>query len=146
MENGMNDQELLSYIYQNADMGVDGILKVLETASGEKLRGALQSQLSEYDQIRSEAMQMLRERGSEPDAPSAMAKMTAKVTATVNTMRDSSPQSIAEMVIQGNAMGLTKITRRLGDYDGEDRAVRRLAGKLLSTEQQNIEQMKQFLS
>ena len=26
----MNDQELLSYIYQNADVGVDGILKVLE--------------------------------------------------------------------------------------------------------------------
>ena len=142
----MNDQELLSYIYQNADMGVDGILKVLETASGEKLRGALQSQLSEYDQIRSEAMQLLRERGSEPESPSAVAKMTAKVTATVNTMRDSSPQSIAEMMIQGNAMGLTKITRRLGDYSGEDRAIRRLAGKLLSTEQQNIEQVERFLS
>ena len=142
----MNDQELLSYIYQNADMGVDGILKVLETASGEKLRGALQSQLSEYDQIRREAMQLLRERGSEPESPSAVAKMTAKVTATVNTMRDSSPQSIAEMMIQGSTMGTVEMTRRLHQLsDQSDPELVSLGRQLLQTEEQNIQQMKRFL-
>lgn len=141
----MDDKEMLSYIYQNADMGVDGILKVLKTADGEPLRGALQSQLSEYDAIRSEAMRLLKDRGGEPSEPSAMTKLSAKMTAMAETMKDNSPGHIAEMMIQGNAMGLTKITRRLGEYDGEDRAVRRLAGKLLSTEQNNIEQMKRFL-
>lgn len=141
----MDDKEMLSYIYQNADMGVDGILKVLKTADGESLRGALQSQLSEYDAIRSEAMRLLRDRGGEPSEPSAMAKLSAKMTAVAETMKDNSPGHIAEMMIQGNAMGLTKITRRLGEYEGEDRAVRKLAGKLLSTEQNNIEQMKRFL-
>ena len=44
------------------------------------------------------------------------------------------------------AFGMTRITKRLSEYNGEDRAVRKLAGKLLATEQQNIDQMKQFLS
>ena len=41
----MDDKELLSCIYQNADMGVDGILKVLESAHGGPIRAALQSPL-----------------------------------------------------------------------------------------------------
>ena len=134
----MDDKELLSCIYQNADMGVDGILKVLEGAHSGPIREALQSQLSEYDHIRSEAIEMLRQRGGEPASPSAMA-------AVGNLMKENTPGHIAEMMIQGNAMGLTRITKRLGEYEGEDKAVRKLAGKLLATEQQNIEQMKQFL-
>ena len=43
----MDDKELLSCIYQNADMGVDGILKVLEGGHSGPIREALQSQLSE---------------------------------------------------------------------------------------------------
>ena len=65
----MDDKELLSCIYQNADMGVDGILKVLEGAHSGPIREALQSQLSEYDHIRSEAIEMLRQRGGEPASP-----------------------------------------------------------------------------
>ena len=67
------------------------------------------------------------------------------MTAMAESMKDNTPSHIAEMMIQGNAMGLTKITRRLGEYDGEDKAICGLAGKLLSTEQNNIEQMKRFL-
>lgn len=141
----MDDKELLSCIYQNADMGVDGILKVLEGAHSGPIREALQSQLSEYDHIRSEAIEMLRQRGGEPASPSAMAKLSAKMGAVENLMKENTPGHIAEMMIQGNAIGLTRITKRLGEYEGEDKAVRKLAGKLLATEQQNIEQMKQFL-
>jgi hypothetical protein len=142
----MDDKEMLNFIYQNADMGVDGILKVLKTAEGDPLRGALQSQLSEYDSIRSQAIRMLKDKGGQPEEPSAMSRLSARMTAVAETMMDSSPSHIAEMMIQGNAMGLTKITKRLGEYDGDDKAVSKLAGKLLSTEQNNIEQMKPFLS
>ncbi len=141
----MDDKEMLSYIYQNADMGVDTILKVLKTADGEQLRSTLQSQLSEYDAIRSEALSLLKKNGQDPAEPSALSKISAKMTAMAESMKDNTPGHIAEMMIQGNAMGLTKITRRLGEYDGEDKAIRGLAGKLLSTEQNNIEQMKRFL-
>ena len=142
----MDDKELLSCIYQNADMGVDGILKVLESAHGGPIREALQSQLSEYDHIRSEAIDLLRQRGGEPASPSAMAKLSVTMSAMGNLLKENTPGHIAEMMIQGNAMGLTRITRRLNEYEGEDKAVRKLAGKLLAAEQQNNEEMKRFLT
>ena len=141
----MDDKELLSCIYQNADMGVDGILKVLEGAHSGPIREALQSQLSEYDHIRSEAIEMLRQRGGEPASPSAMAKLSAKMGAVGNLMKENTPGHIAEMMIQGNTMGLTKGLRILHSYHGKDVRVRELAHKLLATEEANIVQMKPYL-
>ena len=42
-------------------------------------------------------------------------------------------------------MGVTKSLRTLRDCDLRDDGVRRLADKLLKTEQANIEEMKRFL-
>ena len=42
-------------------------------------------------------------------------------------------------------MGAIKIMRKLGSYDGDSRDIHNLANKLLDTEQNNIDQMKQFL-
>ena len=61
------------------------------------------------------------------------------------TLADSSDSKIAEMTIKGNNMGITKGLKHLHDYEGNDRQVRSLAEKLLSTEQANVEQMKPFL-
>ena len=52
---------------------------------------------------------------------------------------------IAEMMIQGNTMGMTKSLKHLHDYHGKDERVRDLANKLLKTEEANIQQMKKFL-
>lgn len=51
----------------------------------------------------------------------------------------------AEMGIQDNTMGITKGTRHLNDYAGDDRRVRQLAEKLLRTEEANVAQMKPYL-
>ena len=63
----------------------------------------------------------------------------------MKTMGDKSPSHIAEMMIQGNTMGVTKSLRVIHDYSMEDERVSDLANKLLETEQNNIEQMKPFL-
>ena len=59
--------------------------------------------------------------------------------------RDHSPSAIAEMVIQGSTMGITKMTRRLHRYDGNNRDIVHLAKQQIATEQNNIEEMKSFL-
>jgi hypothetical protein len=49
------------------------------------------------------------------------------------------------MMIQGNTMGVQKIAQRIRQYDGDNELVGKLADKLMSTEQANIEQMKSYL-
>jgi uncharacterized protein (DUF305 family) len=60
-------------------------------------------------------------------------------------MMDHSATKIAEMMIQGSTMGVTKSLRTIRDCQLQDERVRDLANKLLKTEQANIEEMKQFL-
>ena len=58
---------------------------------------------------------------------------------------DPSPSKIAEMMIQGNTMGMVKSMRSLRDYQGKDPEVKQLAEKLLQTELHNIEEMKRYV-
>lgn len=74
-----------------------------------------------------------------------MARLSSEVMSTAKTLADPSASNIAEMVIQGNNMGITKSLKHLNDYAGNDPEVRNLAEKLLETEQANVEQMKPFL-
>ena len=66
-----------------------------------------------------------------------MARISSKVMATVQTLTESSASKIAEMVINGNNMGINKGLKHLHDYVGDDPQVRALTEKLIATEQAN---------
>ena len=141
----MNEIDLLSHVYQTAEMGQDGIRSVIGRSKSPELTQALDRQLGEYRQIQQSAGDMLQARGVQPDGVGAMAKLSSEVMSTMKTMMDRSATKIAEMMIQGSTMGVTKSLRTIRDCELKDERVRDLADKLLKTEQANIEEMKQFL-
>lgn len=141
----MNEIDLLSHVYQTAEMGQDGIKSVLKYAKDPKLSRTLNRQMSEYRNIQNSAGNMLQARGVQPDGVGAMAKMSSEMMSAMKTMMDHSATKIAEMMIQGSTMGVTKSLRTIRDCKLKDERVRDLADKLLKTEQSNIEEMKQFL-
>ena len=128
----MNDIELLQYVHETAEMGIEGL-------------NSLDGQVRDDRQIADQAERLLRSLGEEPRDPGLLAKVSAEVMSTFKTLADPSASNIAEMVIQGNTMGATKSTRHLGDYAGGNREIRNLAERLLHTEEANAAQMKQFL-
>lgn len=141
----LSENQLLNHIYQTAEMGCDGIRSVLKYADEPKLSGALNRQLAEYQTIQNTAGSMLRARGETPKGIGAMVKMSSETMAAIKTMMDHSATKIAEMMIQGSTMGVTKSLRTIRDCDLKDTSVRGLADKLLKTEEANITEMKQFL-
>jgi uncharacterized protein (DUF305 family) len=142
----MQDNEMLNYICQNAEMGRDSIMHVIKLTDDPKFRGVLETQLTEYQGVYDTADSMLKQRGGDPESVGPMAKMASYVTSSMKTMADNSPSHIAEMMIQGSTMGITKMTKRIHEYDGDDPEVKKLAEKQIKTEQANIEEMKKFLS
>ena len=136
----MKDIELLQYVHETAEMGILGLQDIVGQVQTAKLKKSLQGQIAEYQTIASEAA-----KGTAPKDPSLMARLSSEVMSTMQTLADSSDSKIAEMTIKGNNMGITKGLKHLHDYEGNDRQVRSLAEKLLSTEQANVEQMKPFL-
>ena len=59
--------------------------------------------------------------------------------------KECSNSYIAEMMIQGNVMGVKKIASHMRRYNKGDEEVVSLSEKLMATQQANIEQMKSFL-
>lgn len=141
----INNVEMLNYIRQNVEMGIHGITHIIDKVSDEKLKAALEQQCKEYGKIYGAADKSIRQLGHQPVHIDKMAKIGSDMSTMFKTMADGSDSKIAEMMIQGNTMGAIKIMRKLGCYDGGNSDVRKLADKLLDTEQNNIDQMKQFL-
>ena len=141
----LTEAELLNDIYRTTEMGSGGIESVLPRSEKGPFRAALEQQLKEYQNICSSAAEMLRARGQEPRGLNPVVKLSAEMAGAFKIMTGHSTSKIAEMMIQGNTMGLTKGLRNLHDYHGKDVRVRELAHKLLATEEANIVQMKKFL-
>ena len=133
----MNDIELLQYVHETAEMGIEGLNSLDGQVRDDSLRRVLSQQGAEYRQIADQAERLLRSLGEEPRDPGLLAKVSAEVMSTFKTLADPSASNIAEMV--------TKSTRHLGDYAGGNREIRNLAERLLHTEEANAAQMKQFL-
>ena len=141
----LSENQLLNHIYQTAEMGQEGIQSVLKYAEEPRLVSALNSQLNEYGKLQDAAGSMLQARGEPPKGLGPVAKASSEMMSTMKAMTDRSASNIAEMMIQGSTMGVTKSLRTMRDCDVKDDGVRRLADKLLQTEQANIEEMKRFL-
>lgn len=141
----MGETEILLHVYQTADMGIEGIRSVLPYSREPAMTEALHRQEREYQRLRAEAERLLRERQVEPEGVGVMAKVSTEIMSTMKTMLDHSATRLAEMMIQGGTMGVTKSLRTIRDCQFRDEQVRALADRLLETEQANIEEMKRFL-
>ncbi len=139
-----DDCALLNHIRQTTEMGVSGIDSVMDYAEG-TFRQALEQQRAEYAEMHHKADELLKQRNGQSEDIGAFAKWSSELSSGLKTMMDSSQSNLANMMIQGNTMGVTKSLQTIRDYQGDDHAVMKLAHKLLDTEQANIEQMKQYL-
>lgn len=141
----MKDSELLQFVHKTCEMGVQGLLDVKDSITAHEMKSAVDSQIKEYQRITGRTEKLLRSVGETPSSPGLMAKASSGAMSAMKLMADSSDSKIAEMVIQGNTMGITKGTKHLNDYSGDDPKVRGLARQLIETQQANVDQMKKFL-
>ena len=143
----INDMTMLNFIRQNTQMGRQGIMDVLPKVENENssFTGALNQQMREYESIYAEADKMLGELGGQRENISAMSKISSQMMTTMKTMTASSVSHIADMMIQGSSMGVTKIIQHQKDYDQINPRISALADKLLRKEQNNIEELKKFV-
>ena len=141
-----NDISMLQSVRKATQMGRYGIQSVINETCSRSLRGALRSQLSEYNQLFTEADTLLKERGAQRKNVNPMAKLGAFMNAKMKVRSSLDPTSaIAEMLVQGNTRGMIKSMNNIRTMGVLDPKVSCLSGSLLQTEQANIDQMKQYL-
>lgn len=139
----LNESELINYIRQNVQMGIDGIKIVIDDVKSKEFYDELKSELNEYAEIFNEAEELIDKAGYEKIDINAAVKIASHLSGRLKTM-NGGDSKIADSMIQGSTMGVTKLITHINEYHG-DNDVLNLAERLLKFLEGNIENLKQFL-
>ena len=136
--------KFLNLIYQNAQMGLIGIDSVMKKVENEKIAKIIQEQRKEYETFLEDARKILIKYGAKEEEISKLKELSSKAMAEVMTM-GKDDQEIAKLMMEGNQKGVLEITAELNQYEGGDEEIKKLAKRLLATEEHNREEFKQYL-
>lgn len=137
--------ELLNFVYQNSQMGVDTIKQLIGITEDEEFKRHLESQFNEYKEIHSTAKSMLNNNGYDEKGISAFDKIKTYLMINMQTLKDKTPSHISEMLIIGSNMGVVNAVKNLKKYKEAENDIKNLMEKLLKFEENNIQQLKAFL-
>lgn len=140
------DAEMLNFIYQNSQMGVETLNQLIPMIDNEAFQKRIEAQLKEYEQIHEEAKKLLNRHGYDEKGIGALEKIMAYLMIDMKTLMDKSSSHIAEMLIQGSNMGIIDAVKRINQYEKEaEKEVTALMKRLLKFEENNVERLKEAL-
>jgi len=139
------ETNLLSAIYQNADMGCSSIEKIIPKIADNELRSEVTSQLRRYRRSYNRVCSELHAERIEPKKLSPFTKAMSEIGLAVSCAADSSTSNISKMLIQGTNMGIIRLNKSLNAADGVSESVRNEAVDMLRAEQAYIDKLKPYL-
>ena len=99
-----------------------------------------------YAKISCQASQELSQRKAVPKDKGPLAQANLWSGVQLNTLMDKSANHIAEIMINGNTMGLIETTRTMKQYSDVQPEIQSLGQALIQTEESGIQKMKNYLS
>ena len=140
-----SNKDILGSILKTAQMGQTGIRSVMKQNPGPRLENTLREQLSEYNAIEQEAYDIAEARGWKLKELSSASKIISDMMSRGILMYDHNDSRMAAMMIQGNTRGMIKGIKNAHRHHATDPKIETLAAKLISCENANIQQMKDYL-
>lgn len=146
----MNENnELLTYIYQNAKMGVTSCTDLIRAINDKdnKIKKIVEGELKGYEEFVRKAEKLLAKNKIEaPKDKGMMANLMSKMGINMELMKDNSDARIADMLTKGFTMGNVDIQKIIDRFeDDADKDILKLAKELLKFGETNIELLKPYL-
>lgn len=137
--------ELLNFVYQNAQMGVNTMKQILDRVEEGCLKEHLRKQLTEYEDFQQEARKKLNENGFDEKGIGAFDRLKTYLMINMQTMMDAGEEHIAKMLITGSNMGILEATQNIKRYQNAEKEIIKLMERLLHMEEKNVEELKKYL-
>lgn len=137
--------ELLNFIYQNSEMGIEALEKLISISKDDKFKQCLQSQLKEYKIINNKVIEKLNENGYDEKGIKTFTKIQSYIMINIQTMMDKTSSHLSEMLITGSNMGVIDAIKNIKKYKDAEQSILKLMDDLKKFEENNIEQLKAFL-
>ena len=136
--------ELLCSIYKNVKMASDALLTLMPKVKNENLKNDMTVQVSVYEGFASRAAKLLAEEGVKPEEEGAVTKLSAKMSAMMNTMRDSTSSHLAEMLVEGGTMGVNDMLKQIREAENTtaSESALRLARDVCRFEEKTVDEIR----
>jgi hypothetical protein len=147
-DNMNENNELLMYIYKNADMGVKSTTKLLKLLnnSDNKIKTVVEKELKGYENFLKKSKLLLKKNKVTPKGSNILADISSSITMDMEFMKDNSDAKIADILIRGFTMGNIDIDKKIDKYKKTaDKSIIKLAKELKHFGEDNIELLKPYL-
>ena len=145
----MNEnEEVLEYIYQTSNMGMQNTKDLINSLKGKdnKIKKILPEIEKNYEKYVKETEKLLNKQDLKAKPIGMMAKAMSKMNISKEMMSDNSDANIADMLIQGLTMGNLELTKHIDNYkEVADKKVINLAKDLRKFGEEYIEKLKVYL-
>ena len=146
----MNENnELLTYIYQNAKMGENSCTNLIKSLNGKdnKIKKVVEEELKGYEEFVKKALKLLKKHKiEEPKEKGVIADFMSKMGINMELMKDNSDARVADMLTKGFTMGNVDIQKKIDRFEKEvDKDILKLAKDLLEFGKKEIEVLKEYL-
>ena len=147
-DNMNENNELLMYIYKNADMGVKSTTKLIRLLNtrDNKIKKVVEGELKGYENFLKKSKTLLKKNKVEPKGASIVADISSSIAMDMEFMKDNSDAKIADILIRGFTMGNIEIDKKIEKYKKDaDKDILKLAKELKRFGEINIELLQPYL-
>ena len=137
--------DYLSDIYRGVRMGAETLDTIIKRTDSQRIKNELIREKYTYRDFQNKLVKELNERNAKARPASRAKKRMAKMGIYMNTALDKTPSHIADLVIQGNNMGIIGINKAINHHRLCDKKITNLANELITIQKQNIDNLTQFL-
>ena len=139
------DLDFLNYMYKNAEMGIIGINDVIPKVKAKTFKELLYKEKTEYESICAEIKEILKKYESNVEEINIMARVGTSLMSSVEIAKNHSDSTIAKLMIEGTNKGIIEINEKLNNIPNINKEVKKIAIKLLKTEDNNLNEIKKYL-
>lgn len=141
----MNEIEILKEINKDAKTGIDGLNYTMDKVKSNDLKELLFKEMDEYQNIYDRTKEILNDKKENLEDTSNFQKAMSWMGIKLNTLTNSSNSKIAEILIQGNDMGVIKGTKLINNMKFKNNEIKNLLEDFVRLQQKNIDNLKKFL-
>lgn len=136
---------ILNEIAKATKMGLSNITFVSDKITDEIMKEELSTQYADYGKILDKVNTQFEKYGEIPDSAPLGATIMGWTGVQMNTMIDKSNSHIADLMMQGNLMGIIESQKLLNHNPEMDETVKDTLNEFITLQNNHINKMKQFL-
>ncbi len=141
-----NDYLLLNRIYQDCEVGMQSIDKVLKKIENETLKNQFKTQFEAYEKILNRADALAMSSNKELKDNNVFKKIKQTVMIYLALWKDKTPRHIVEMMIQGTVMGIVDTIKAGKDLKTKNEDISKLFDDFLKMQEDFYGKLKKQLS